>query len=194
MSQLYTLTTQGPIPLSVKEAKEHLRITIDADDVYLTTLLEAATEFAEAYTGREYRVNTWTLSIDAFADRIPICKDPLDASAPITSVTRLVSSVATTVASSVYYLKRGAQSSELLLDDGQSWPDDVDNREQAIVITFLTEVHSSLEQVKVGILRHVAYLYENRGDCDLSVSGIVGNSAKLSGAAALYDQHRISRV
>lgn len=191
MSQLYTLTSQGTIPVSLDEAKAHLKVTNTKDDVLLTSLLEAVAEFAEIYTGRELRANTWTLEIDDFVDRICIRKDPV---VSITTVTRLVATVATVVSASVYYLKKGVQSQEILLSDGQTWPTDVDDREQAIVITFLTEAHAAIEQARQGILRHVAYLYENRGDCDLSVSGIVGDSAKLSGAAALYSQFRISRI
>ena len=43
----------------------------------------------------------------------------------------------------------------------------------------------------VEILRHVAYLYENRGDCDPSSAA---SSAKLSGATFLYDPFRVARI
>jgi uncharacterized phiE125 gp8 family phage protein len=183
--------------MTVDEAKVYLRVAGSADDALIQLLLEAATEYAESYTRRELRANTWTLSLDEFGDedcgdRISIRRDPV---ASVTSVTRLVLDVATVFASSNYYLKRLQQRSQIVLVDGADWPDDTDDREQAIVVTFVTAPHRALEQIKVGILRHLAYLYENRGDCgDCSSDVVRATSAHASGAAALYDQHRVARV
>ena len=206
MADYYALTAPGTVPVTVTVAKSYLKIpaTNTTDDELLVTYLAAASDFAEKYTGRELRANTWTLFLDAFADRICLRRDPV---ATITSVRYFdqthPTSVQQTVAASVYYLKQGVQFSEVLVVPDEEYPDGstdaltVSEREHSIEILFVTEAHRCLDQAKIGILRHVAFLYENRGDCDPGAEGGAGSSsdaAARSGATILYDQIRISRV
>lgn len=198
MADFYELTDAGTVPVTVKVTKQYLKIpsTVTADDDLLATFLAAASDFAEKYTGRELRANTWTLFLDEFVPvRICLQRDPIDT---ITTVKYTDENDAEqTVAASVYYLKKGVQASEILLQPDQEWPDGstpaltVHEREHSIFIEFVTEADRCLDQAKLGILRHVAFLYENRGDCDPANSA---DSAKKSGASILYDQIRISRV
>lgn len=188
MSQYYELVAPGTIPVTLDEVKCHLKVTTDLDDDFLTDLLEAATQAAEKYTTRELRANTWDLTIDCFETRIEIRKDPVDS---ITSINRLVSGTPTAVATSVYYLKKNAQFDEILLQEDQEWPNDVDEREAAITIRFVTKAHRCLSLAKHGISRHAAFLYENRGDCDPFNAT---DSIHVSGAGVLYDQMRVPRI
>ena len=193
MSQFYERTKKAKTPVKLDDVKSYLKLpaATGPDDDLIQTLIDAATDFAEKYTGRELRKNTWKVFLDAFSDRICLRKDPVDS---ITSVQRLVSGTLTTVATSVYYLKNNQQFSEVLLQDGQTWPSDVDEREHAIEIVFVTKAHRCLDQVVTGIYRHVAFLYENRGDCDPTGFGVSTDAATQSGATKLYDQVRIARV
>jgi hypothetical protein len=109
----------------------------------------------------------------------------------ITSVTRLVSDSATAVASSVYYLKRSTQFSEILLGADQSWPTDQDDVEHSIQIIFTTVAADCVDIAKAAIKRHVTYMYENRGDCDPATTL---SSWKASGAAALLGIYSIKLV
>jgi uncharacterized phiE125 gp8 family phage protein len=196
-SQVYQLTEAGTPPVTVEELKGYLKLPeTDADDALLATILKAATEVAESYTRRSFRVSTWTLTLDEFCDRITLRRDPVT---EITSITRLVAAVAVAVSAAVYYLKKGVQTSEVLLALDQDWPDDVDEREGAIVVTFKTGPHKRVASAKDAILRLAAYLYENRGDCgDLSAVGfgttVSTDAIKASGAHVILDQLRVSRV
>lgn len=202
MSQFYELTTQGTIPVLLDEAKAHLKIplTNSDDDELLILLLEAAAEVAEKYTRRDLRANTWTLFLDEFPTRICLRRDPVASIASIKFLDDSPTPIQQTVATTVYYLKKGVQASEVLLQPDQEWPDGstpattVNEREHSIEVAFVTEAHACLEQAKVAILRHVAFLYENRGDCDPTVAGAIGDALNLSGAAMLLDQIRVSRV
>ncbi len=201
MSHHYTLTTPGTVPVDLTVLKSYLKLTTEADDELLVLLLKSASEFAEKYTRRDLRPNTWTLLIDAFADRIVLRRDPV---ASITTVKYLDDTSPTpvqqTVANTVYYLKKGVQVSEILLQPDEEYPDGstdaltVNEREHSIEIVFVTEAHRCLDQARLGIMRHSAFLYENRGDCDPHLAGSVGDAAELSGASKLYDQLRVSRV
>ncbi len=191
MGHFYERTRKADSPVKLADVKSYLKVTTTADDDLLSQIINAATDFAEKYTGREFRKNTWKLFLDVFETRICLRKDPV---LSITSVKRLVSGTLTAVASSVYYLKKSQQFSEILLNDGESWPDDEDNREHAIQVVFLTEALPCLDEMIVGIYRHVAFLYENRGDCDPIGFNTTTNSAVQSGATIIYDQARIVRV
>lgn len=166
--------------------KAYLKITTTADDSLIQSMIDAATEWGEKYTGRDFRAVTWDLLLDRFTDRIELRRDPV---ASITTVKHLVSGSLVTVPNTVYYLKKLVQSSEILLNEDQEWPTDTDNREQVIEIQFVTEGFRCQESIIDAIERMVAFWYRNRGDCPDTNS-----AAKLSGITIIYDQFRISRV
>ena len=188
----YELTTSGTVPVTLTVAKSYLRIpeTVEVDDDLVTLFLVSAADFAEQYTRRELRANTWTLFLDEFPVRIPLFRDPVDTITSVKYLNDADTPDIITVAASVYYLKNNVQASEVLLLPDQEWPVDVNEQEGTVEIEFVTEAHRNLDQMKNGILRHVAFLYENRGDCDPGK----GDAAKLSGATDLYDQIRVVRV
>lgn len=62
--QLVTGPTAEPISLT--EAKSHLRVSDSADDVLIASLLSAARQFAEAQTQRQIIAARWKFVLDAF--------------------------------------------------------------------------------------------------------------------------------
>lgn len=185
MSELYELTSAGVNPVLLAEMKAYLKDPPAVDDTFITELITAATQWGEDYTGHEFRANTWKLFIDEFTTRIIIRRSPVDS---ITSINHLVSDVLTLVPGTNYYLKKLLDCAEILLIDGMEWPTNTDVREHAIEIIFVTSVFPKLETIKTAIMQHVAYMYNNRGDCTCSEAG------KLSGASALYDIFTIQRI
>ena len=187
MSEVYELIGKGAVPVSLDDMKAYMKVTSDADDDLITMMLNAATVWGENYTGREFRANTWTQLLDEFSDRICIRRDPVKS---ITSVEYLVADVLTTITNLTYYLKKNVQNSEILLAEDEDWPGDLDDREQGIKITFVTESYRYCsDSIMNGVKRHVAWWYANRGDCS-----DCDNAAKQSSVQLIYDQFRISRV
>lgn len=186
MSDLYKMKNAGASPLTVGKAKAFMKVSSNTDDALIGSLITAATEFGENYTGREFRSNVWTMHTDDFRDRITLNRNPI---ASVTSVKHLVSDVLTTVSGSLYYLKSLVQCSEILLLPDNEWPTNTDDREQAIQIEFVTESYHRENEILDAIKRHASFMYSNRGDCSCDQS-----SSKESGAAMIYDQFRISRV
>lgn len=187
MTAVYKLKTQGTSPLTLDTAKAWLKIPLsngDEDDL-LNALITAVTLWGEKYTGRDFRANTWTLLLDTFEARICLRRGPV---ASITFVRHLVSSSQATVDASVYYLKKDVQFSEILLSEGEDWPTDTDDREQAIEIEFVTEAAQCIEIAIDAMKRQLAWLYANRGDCTAD------QAAKESGATAMYDLVSIPRL
>lgn len=185
MSKLYEELSAAASPVSIADMKTYLKITSSADDTLIQALIDSYTEWGENYTGRDFRVKDWKLSIDVFPARMVLDRNPVES---ITSIKHLVSESLATVATSVYYLKKLTQCAEILLQEDQSWPTDTDDREQAIEIEFATEAYYKIDQIIDAIKRHVLFAYENRGDCDTREAGV------KSGAALIYDQFRISRI
>src|SRR5262245_16400054 len=77
--KLITPPTQDPITLA--QAKAHLRVVDDDDDALIAALLKSATQHAEAFTGCAFCDQTWDLYLDAFPTEneleIKIPKPPL---------------------------------------------------------------------------------------------------------------------
>ena len=183
---VYELVSAAASPVTLAVMKSYLKITSTADDTLIQSMIDAATEWGEKYTGRDFRAITWKLLLDCFTDRIELRRDPV---ASVTAVKHLVSGSLVTVDSTVYYLKKLVQSSEILLNEDQAWPTDSDNREQTIEIEFVTEGYRCQESIIDAIERTVAFWYRNRGDCPGA-----SDAARRTGATIIYDQFRISRV
>lgn len=186
-TQFYTTKSSDTAPVSVSDMKSYLKDPPATDDTLIQVLINAVTKDGEKYTRRSFRIQTFTLLLDAFANPIELRRFPVDA---ITFVKYLVSGSQVTIASSIYWLKNLQQKSEIRLDIDQEWPTDIDEREQGIEIEFTTTEYAEYaDEITLAIYRHVAYLYSNRGDCeDLETTG------KISGANGIYDQFRVARV
>ena len=66
---MYGLTTKTAAtenPVTVEDAKTHLRVEYDEDDEYIESLITAATPIAESYLQRALVTQTLTLTLDAF--------------------------------------------------------------------------------------------------------------------------------
>ena len=72
-------------PISVPEAREHLRITHTSEDPLVEAYITAARLYVEAYTKRQLVTATWLLKLDRFPPREIVV--PLPPLASVTSVT-----------------------------------------------------------------------------------------------------------
>lgn len=78
--RLSLVTPPKSEPVSLSEAKAHLRVTHDAEDALISGLIVAAREAAEEMTGRQIGVATWRLTLDGFpsgVEAIELPKPPL---------------------------------------------------------------------------------------------------------------------
>lgn len=186
MSDLYLELTADASPLSLADAKAYMRISSSADDALIQSMIDACTEYGENYTGRSFRNKTFKLLTDCLLDRIVINRSPVDS---ITSVKYLLDNVLTAVDASVYYLKKGVLSSEILLHFDKEWPNDVDAREQAIEIEFSVIAYHAQALIAEALKHCVSFMYFNRGDCCTCEQASSG-----SGADRIYGQFRIQRI
>ena len=188
MTGVYRLVTPGQLPLTTSQARDFLRIDDACDEDLLLGLIRAAVQWGEKYTRRDFRVNRWSLTLDCFPDRILLRRDPV---VSLVSITYLDGDdVSAVVPPTDYYLKPGVGTSEVLpTPDGDGWPTDVSDLEGSIVVLFDSGPTRCGDLVLQALRQHVAYLYENRGDCPST-----GEAADLSGARALYALVRVPRI
>jgi uncharacterized phiE125 gp8 family phage protein len=113
-------------PVTLVEAKAHLRRTDSAEDVLITGLIQAAREKVEEDTGRALITQT----LDVYFDGVP-CGGAafLLPKGKLQSVTSLKSydpdNVEATLSSSKYLVDISSEPGRIVLNSGESWPYDL---------------------------------------------------------------------
>ena len=110
-------------PVTLAEAKTHLRVDFADDDTYITSLIVAARERAEGFLRRALITRTYDLYLDDFpaAGSIPLPKPPLQSVLSVkyidaNSVTR------TLTENTDYIVDKISEPGWVVLPSGISWP------------------------------------------------------------------------
>lgn len=149
--------------ITLEEMKLYLKVDTDDEDALITAMISAATLAAEKYMKRDLLETTYQNYRDCIEQDLTLRR------AGFASL------------ESFEYLKNGSyselDSSKIKLADygiyGRLWEvsltENYDVHPQAIKITFKTGFGASgsdiPDDIILGIKAHVAFLYENRGDC-----------------------------
>jgi len=186
---LKRLTPPASEPITLAEAKQHLRVDTDSDDSYITALITCAREFCEDYLDRTLMTTQWQMKMDNFPQEIGVPKPPMISSgtATVVSVTYVANSLGgtATLSSSQYRVDRDSTPGALRPLYGGSWPSHLSD-ENSLTVTWWAGYGNSPEDVP-RIVRHAMLMlvgtwYERRQAVD-SVS-----AAELPiGAKALLD-------
>src|SRR5690348_16556758 len=70
-------------PVSLAEAKAHLRVTASDEDALISALIIAAREAAEHELGRALITQTWEKTLDLFPDAIELTNPPVQSVASV---------------------------------------------------------------------------------------------------------------
>lgn len=146
-------------PVTVAEATKWARITDTTENSLITSLIKAATANAEQITGRVFVTQTWTLSLDEFADEIQLLQ-PL---ASVSSITYIDTNGANQTLSNSVYVADTVEG-KVYPAYNQTWPS-VRAIPNAITITFVSGYGAATavpESIKSWIRIRVATLYEHR--------------------------------
>jgi uncharacterized phiE125 gp8 family phage protein len=133
---LTILTRSSTLPLTLAQAKDHLRVDHDADDSAIAGYLESAVDMIERRAGRTLRGLTGILHLNQFpsgADPIHVPRPPLVSVTSITYTNPSGSSV--TLSSGLYEVITSAVPGEVIPVNGQSWPTALDRR-GSVRVTF----------------------------------------------------------
>jgi len=156
-------------PVSVAEAKDHLRIDTNDEDTVVSAMVTAAREHVEDVTRRAIVTQTWEYYLDAFpsGDAIVLPSGNL---ASVTSVKYKDSAgIETTMTATTEYLveTNGEGLGRVVLPYGVSWPSFTAYPSNPITIRFVcgwTTAALVPYKIKAAILMLIADLYEMRGE------------------------------
>jgi len=184
MAGLQVTTAPSVEPLNLQEVKEYLRVEDSTDERVLRPYVESVRRIAEEHMGRALMSQTLTLFVDSFDE----LEDPLwDGMrkapylnnyknhitlprAPVTSVTSVStfndSDTETTMAASRYYVDNVREPARIVLRQGETFPSAlrVANAIKVVYVAGYTSAYAIPEPIKMGMLQHIAYMYEHRGD------------------------------
>lgn len=178
-------TDSATEPISLTEAKLHLRIEPDTtdDDTLISALITAARQICEGYQGRSYVTKALKLTLDEFPEG-----DDYDIELPypptisITSVKYVDSDgVQQTAGVSTYTLDATSTPARLSPAYGTSWPS-ARSQNSAVEIKYSAGYGAAAavpERIKAAIKLVLGDLYENRE------SGVVGTIANINPAVAV---------
>lgn len=191
----YTVITPAAIlPLTLDEVKNYLKIDLleISEDDFLNLLIEAVTDYFEEYTGVTLINTTYRTYRDEFCCSFRVKKSPLSSVELIEYVNQDNNTIV--VDSSVYSNTLETFYSQIYLNHNQQWPNDVGPSLQGIKIDFIVGFGPDASfvptKIKIGLLQHIAMLYENRGDC-VAVGGCDCASFLPITSKAIYNFFRI---
>lgn len=112
-------------PLSLSEAKTHLRVTSPGEDTYVTGLIKAARKRAERFTRSGFLKQTWRDTRDMWpvSDEWTLERGPMFSSTGVVVRYRPQGSTsATTFSSTNYIVDDRSLFGRIVLKEGVSWP------------------------------------------------------------------------
>jgi uncharacterized phiE125 gp8 family phage protein len=169
MAEHYLKQTTAPAaaPISVAEAKAHMRVDVSDDDTLIGSLIETAVAQLDGYDGtlggRAMVTQSWTISTRyALENRIYLPVAPVQS---VTSISYYDGNDANQTATvSDYYLHNFEDVAWLYPKSGKSWPS-VYDRPDAFRVEFVTGYGAASavpDDIKTALLLMVAHWYANR--------------------------------
>lgn len=186
------ITPPAQMPVSLEEAKLHLRVDFDDDDELITALIGAATKHLDGpdgWLGRALITQTLEYRADEFCEVIRLPYPPLQS---VTSVKYLDNDgVTQTLSTGVYRtIGGGASATSIVQVYGQSWPS-IRYTDEAVQIRYVAgygdDPEDIPEPIRQALLLMIGHLYENRE------AVLVGANAMITPMAvdALASTYRI---
>ena len=184
--KVVTPATSNPITLT--EAKTHLKVDTTADDTFITNLIKSATSSAQEYTNRFFIATTIQQVGDKWEDISNLFKSP------VLSVTNIkyvsTDGILTTLNSSVYFLDDVNKPARIGLKPNQSYPEIID-RLNAVQVNYVVGLAAGPDEVDEGIrqalLLTIGNWYQNR---QAVVTGTIATELPMN-AKFLLNQYKI---
>ncbi|MEM8668730.1 MAG: head-tail connector protein [Planctomycetota bacterium] len=161
------LTEPTQEPVSLSEAKLHLRVPTDHEDVNISGIyLPAARRRVEAELGRQLMTATLTLTLDAFPPGT--CPMPIPM-APLQSITSIIyrdiAGTETTMPAEDYVVDSRSEPGRVMPSDGVTWPSVKDRVVgSTVLVTFVagygpneSDVPAPIRQAILLLLGHYYY-------------------------------------
>ena len=127
-------------PLTVAEAKLHLRVDISDDDVFIGTLITAAREWVEAYLDRTLITTQLILRAAEFpTEELELARPPMATAGTATAVVityTLADTTTATLSTALYRVDRTTTPGNVAPVINGTWPSDVIEDANAVAVTY----------------------------------------------------------
>jgi len=163
---MYKIVTQpASEPLSLEEAKDHLRVTGSEEDSLINNLITAVRNEAENYLNRVLITQVWDLYLDSFpAYSITLNKTPVQS---VTSIKYYDGDNSLqTWAATDYDIDHYSEPANIFPAFGKYFPVS-SGRINSVIVRMTCGYGDSgdvPDAIKSGMLMYLTYLYDNRGD------------------------------
>src|SRR5262245_125117 len=167
-------------PITLAQAKAHLRVDFTDDDLWITSAIVGCRLYAEKFMGRALVQQTWELSLDEFPeDEIEMPLPPLQS---IVSVKYDdVGGVEQTISASSYRVDTYSEPGRIF--PTSSWPSTLD-KNNVVRVRFIAGYPSTLDSpdnlvdmipqsIKNAILLHIGMLYANREQSIVGTTAVI---------------------
>ncbi|MBZ0259077.1 MAG: head-tail connector protein [Hyphomicrobiales bacterium] len=150
-------------PVSLSEAKAHLRVTHNDDDAYIATLIKTARQTIESQTGLGLVSQSWSVFLDDWPES-GVIELPL---APVLDIADIKvygdDDTFATIDPAHYYEDKVSRPARIILRGSRSWvaPGRVANGIEILLTIGFTSVPEPLRE---AILQLVGHWHETRGD------------------------------
>ena len=155
-------------PVTLDEAKAHLRVTDSAQDSYIQALIRAAREWCEQFQGRAYIQQRLRLQLETWPSgrRIVLPRPPL---VSVESVSyRNDEGHVIVFDPSAYRVDTASEPGAIVLAPDRGWPGEMLDEGLPIQVDFTAgygaDAAAVPQRVRQAVLLYVAFLFENRGD------------------------------
>lgn len=168
---LKLITAPATEPVTVAEARDHLRVDIPDEDLLIGALIVAARKWIEEYTGRQLVTAEWDWVMDGFCGTLSVPIPPLQS---VVSIKHIDSAgVLQTIDSAEYRVDAVSEPGRIEPQYGKSWPSTYPVM-GAVTVRFLAGYGSTVpEPIRQALLMLVGELYEQRQDSvTSSVNGV----------------------
>ncbi len=155
-------------PVTLSEAKAHLRIDSTDEDTLISTLVTAAREWCEEYLDRSLIHQQYVMRLDSFPYEIELPRPPMATSGTTTALTltyTLGDDSTAVLAATEYRIDRNSTPGVVRQLREGTWPANLDDQ-NAITVTWWAGYGASGSSVPAAIrsamLMLVAHLWRNR--------------------------------
>ena len=163
MKTYQVITPASTYPVSLTEAKSHLKIDTSADDTYITSIIKAATQLSEEYTNRFFIDTVIDQTCSDFAQLQTLFKSKVSAVAHVKYYDS--DNSLQTLSATIYDTQLQYEPSQIQLADDKSFPE-ITKRNDAVVARYTVGYGASAsdvpEIIKQAILLTIGNFYQNR--------------------------------
>jgi uncharacterized phiE125 gp8 family phage protein len=156
-------TAASTFPVSLTEAKSHLKVDTSADDTYITSIIKAATQLSEEYTNRFFINTTLKQFASSFKEIETLFKSKVSAVNHVKYYD--TNNTLQTLSPNVYSKQLEYEPAQIQLAHNQSFPT-ITKRNDAVEVEYVVGYGSSAsdvpEIIKQAILLTIGNFYQNR--------------------------------